>query len=265
MSHQSLRGGMIRGAKPKSAPRRDDPRSPLPRRRRGVVLQDVRDSRPPLERRRKRDIPLPEARGQAAGVDPTADSSQRTEDAGVEQNETSKDQVQQNMTSYMSDAEYDKLAVKRRKVLDAIALRQRKDQEKRQEDQANTEHLLSVSSRQVQHGQGGQASSSVPLPATCGAPFSASTSLFPALSLYQKIVMGHSWIVTKFWSDANGKGQDLFCQLCNRWYSKQHENGTRHLQRCESHGFRPDTEDEAEQATQAQVKSALCFLSQQSP
>ena len=240
---ESLRGGVIRGAKPKSAPRRDDPRSPLPRRRRSVALREAQDTSPPLLRggtKRPRNFQLI---GNKLHVLP----KQLAKFRAVKKRRQLKEQPE--VTPYMSDAEYERLAVKRRKTLDAIALRHHKEQEQSQEAQEKIEQHSSARASSAHQGQHSQAVSGPSLPATCGAPFSASTS-----SLYQKVGMGHSWVETKFWSDASGSGQDLYCRLCSRWYSRQHEQGALHLQRCESYGLRPDTDDEAEQATRLRCR-----------
>ena len=78
------------------------------------------------------------------------------------------------------------------------------------------------------------------------------------MSLYQKIIVGHSWVETRFWQDHSGRGQDLYCTLCDRWYSRHHEQGGRHLQRCASRGFRPwSDEEEAEQASPREVRGIM--------
>ena len=281
----ACRGGMLRervrldpGTRSKAAPPvRDltDRRPPLRRRRqtgeredaerdelaghRPIILREPVDDRPPLERRRRPAPVLTPRRDEDAGEgqrdehDPQTSAVEEQAQPGIAGNHvaTVSGTAQSSGMSHqgaeqqtMSDEQYEILAAKRKKILQAAAERQLQAQNARQELERSTQQPTgAASSMQLQAAPGIQMKASSP------------AAQYPELTLYQKLVIGHSWVETRYWQDSSGSGQDLYCTLCDRWYSRHHEQGGRHLQRCASRGFKPASEEEAEQATPQQIRA----------
>ena len=98
----------------------------------------------------------------------------------------------------MSDEQYEILANKRKKILQAAAEKQLQAQNARQELEGSTQQPTGAAgSIQMQAAAGTRTKAGQP------------AAQYPELTLYQKLVIGHSWVETRFWQDSSGSGQDL--------------------------------------------------------
>ena len=52
---------------------------------------------------------------------------------------------------------------------------------------------------------------------------------------------GNSWLSTKFWKTGDQKGQDIFCNLCGKWADGQHLTSSKHISRVREYGPRPQS------------------------
>ena len=52
---------------------------------------------------------------------------------------------------------------------------------------------------------------------------------------------GNSWLSTEFWKTGDQKGQDIFCNLCGKWADGQHLTSSKHVSRVREYGPRPQS------------------------
>ena len=276
----TTRGGMmtapkraaVRGAKPKSAPRGSDPRSPLPRRKKKV-------ERSPLPRTKKTQMPAAQA---------------MVEQDRAEEQRSVRNESRSRIDALLAKrrAEYDPaLVLKTTKVQGAVmpaadvppvwhpkptvardaqtasSSTQRGDETQQPTvAQAQATGSSSSTARPTLAELAAQANA-LPkaMPKKSAENQAAKKTVFPEKDVAKLQEKSDSWIVPKFWQTGGSSGQDLYCLLCQKWATAQHTQTERHKTKVAYNGYRPYSDEEEEkQITQAVLDSGG-FLTPESP